>query len=185
MAIITRQTDHPGVTNKGEPLTNAELDNNFIELLDISEESTSDNTPDTVVKRDEDGGFKAGIIESTGLILSSGKVKFDYIESIVDNNLDTVIDSWSSSDYLSASYLIQMIQGTNYQFGELKIIHNDVDTFISEYSVLSNSQIGTSDTSDPVFTSSITDNVLSLFVHIGNAGSTNVSILMERKLFKR
>jgi hypothetical protein len=64
MAIITRQTDHPGVTNRNRPLTNAELDNNFIELFDLSEESTSDNTPDTVVKRDEDGGFKAGIIES-------------------------------------------------------------------------------------------------------------------------
>jgi len=32
MAIITRQTTATGVTNKGAPLTNAELDANFIEL---------------------------------------------------------------------------------------------------------------------------------------------------------
>jgi hypothetical protein len=32
MAIITRETTATGVTNKGSPLTNAELDNNFVEL---------------------------------------------------------------------------------------------------------------------------------------------------------
>lgn len=185
MTIYTRQTNHPGVTNKYNPLTNAEIDGNFIHLFEMINENTSDNTPDTVVKRDENGGFKAGVIDVEGFVVASGKVKVDYVEASVNNNLDTIIDSWSSSDYLSASYLIQMIQGSKYQFGELKIIHNDVNTFLSEYSVLSNSQIGTSGTQDPVFSCSIIDNVLSLMVHIGNASSTNVSILMERKLFKR
>jgi membrane-bound inhibitor of C-type lysozyme len=32
MAIKTRETTATGVTNKGSPLTNAELDNNFVEL---------------------------------------------------------------------------------------------------------------------------------------------------------
>lgn len=33
MAILTRETSGTGVTNNGAPLTNAELDNNFIELV--------------------------------------------------------------------------------------------------------------------------------------------------------
>ena len=33
MAILTRETAGTGVTNKGTPLTNAEIDNNFIELV--------------------------------------------------------------------------------------------------------------------------------------------------------
>ena len=32
MAITTRQTTATGVTNKGSPLTNAEVDTNFVEL---------------------------------------------------------------------------------------------------------------------------------------------------------
>jgi len=32
MAIKTRETTADGVTNKGSPLTNAEVDNNFVEL---------------------------------------------------------------------------------------------------------------------------------------------------------
>jgi hypothetical protein len=188
MTILTRQTDHPGVTNKNQPLTNEEIDNNFIELFDSLEDSTPDNTPDTVVKRDEFGGFKTGIIESEGLSISSGtsgKIKIDCIETIVNTNLDTIIDSWSSSEYLSASYLIQMIQGSSYQFGEIRLIHNDIDVYLSEYSVLGNSQIGSSNTEEPVFSCIIENEILNLIVHIGNAGSSLVSILMERKLFKR
>ena len=33
MAILTRETTATGVTNKGSPLTNTELDNNFVELV--------------------------------------------------------------------------------------------------------------------------------------------------------
>ena len=44
MAILTRETNGTGVTNNGAPLTNGELDNNFIELVaDIAEKvSTTD-----------------------------------------------------------------------------------------------------------------------------------------------
>lgn len=45
MAILTRETTATGVTNNGAPLTNAELDNNFVELqqnkLDITVTSPS------------------------------------------------------------------------------------------------------------------------------------------------
>lgn len=33
MAILTRETTATGVTNNGAPLTNAQLDNNFVELV--------------------------------------------------------------------------------------------------------------------------------------------------------
>lgn len=188
MALITRQTDHPNFTNKNQPLTNEEIDNNFIELYDFIsgaiDERTPNNVQETVVKRDENGGFKASIIETTGLIFNS-KIKLDIIEKNITSNIISIFDTWPSNDYLSASYLIQMIQGTNYQFGELRVMHNGSDVYLSEYSVLSNSQIGVSGTQEPIFTGIISNNVLSLNILISNAGVTPVYILMERKLFKR
>lgn len=46
MAITTRQTTATGVTNKGSPLTNAEVDTNFVELQqDKLENIVEDTTP--------------------------------------------------------------------------------------------------------------------------------------------
>jgi hypothetical protein len=70
MAITTRETTATGVTNKGAPLTNAELDNNFVELkqnkvetglatLDAISTSIADTAVDVFVydtRKDSDGG---------------------------------------------------------------------------------------------------------------------------------
>ena len=51
MAIKTRETTATGVTNKGSPLTNAELDNNFVELVankvDLTDLSVTTNSAGT------------------------------------------------------------------------------------------------------------------------------------------
>lgn len=52
MAIKTRETNGTGVTNKGAPLTNAELDNNFIELVaDIADKLDSTALDESVDDR--------------------------------------------------------------------------------------------------------------------------------------
>jgi hypothetical protein len=74
-SITTRETaagfgDRTGITNNNAPLTNSEIDRNFIELNnDKLEESDclSTNTADAVVRRDGSGGFSAGAISATSL----------------------------------------------------------------------------------------------------------------------
>lgn len=57
MAIKTRETNGTGVTNKDAPLTNAEVDNNFIEL--VAEDAT---------KLDLSGGTLTGNVSTSGLL---------------------------------------------------------------------------------------------------------------------
>jgi hypothetical protein len=84
-SIITRETsagvgDRTGITNNNSPLTNAQIDQNFIELnndkLEVGD-ATSSNTADTVVKRDSTGSFSmndltAGDITCDSLTISGG-----------------------------------------------------------------------------------------------------------------
>jgi hypothetical protein len=69
-SITTRATSGTGATVKGAPLTNAEIDNNFIALNSDKVETadtTELNTGNKVVKRDSNGAFAAGNITVTSL----------------------------------------------------------------------------------------------------------------------
>ena len=73
-SITTRATSGTGATVKGAPLTNAEIDTNFINInsdkLEITD-TTSANTADKVVKRDSSGNFAAGTITATAFTETS------------------------------------------------------------------------------------------------------------------
>jgi len=60
MAIKTRETDATGVTNKGAPLTNAEIDQNFIDLQQL--------------KLDLTGGTLSGNLEAPSFTVNSVNV---------------------------------------------------------------------------------------------------------------
>jgi hypothetical protein len=66
-SITTRQTSGTGATVKNLPLTNTEIDTNFINLnndkLELSD-AVSTNTANSVVKRDSSGNFSAGTISA-------------------------------------------------------------------------------------------------------------------------
>lgn len=67
-SITTRVTAGTGATVKNAPLTNAEIDNNFINLNSAKQETAdcvSSNIVDKVVKRDGSGNFSAGTITAT------------------------------------------------------------------------------------------------------------------------
>jgi hypothetical protein len=78
-SITTRETsagagDRTGITNANTPLTNAQIDQNFIELNnDKMEESdaVSTNTANKVVKRDGSGNFAMGDLTATNIQLTS------------------------------------------------------------------------------------------------------------------
>ena len=64
-ALTTRVTTGTGATVKNAPLTNAEIDNNFLSLNDNkieTSEAVSTATANKVVKRDASGNFSAGTI---------------------------------------------------------------------------------------------------------------------------
>lgn len=67
MAIKTRETTGTGVTNKGAPLTNAEVDNNFIEL--VAEDAT---------KLDLSGGTLTGSLTTGSSITLNGAQQGGY-----------------------------------------------------------------------------------------------------------
>lgn len=67
-SITTRVTAGTGATVKNAPLTNAEIDNNFININSAKQETAdcvSTNTANKVVKRDASGNFSAGTITAT------------------------------------------------------------------------------------------------------------------------
>jgi len=77
-SITTRQTSGSGATVKNLPLTNAEIDTNFINLNQFKVEITdavSSNTANAVIRRDGSGGFSAGNV-SLGTINSGGDGTF-------------------------------------------------------------------------------------------------------------
>ena len=69
-ALTTRVTTGTGATVKGSPLTNAEIDNNFISLNDNKVETgdaVSTATANKVVKRDANADFAANVITVTNI----------------------------------------------------------------------------------------------------------------------
>jgi hypothetical protein len=73
-ALTTRVTAGTGATVKNSPLTNAEIDTNFINL-NVDKQETADctttNTANKVVKRDASGNFAAGTITVAGVVTNS------------------------------------------------------------------------------------------------------------------
>ena len=70
-SITTRQTTGTGASVKGSPLSNAEIDTNFINLNDDKLEitdTTDANTANKVVKRDSSGSFDAQDITLAGTL---------------------------------------------------------------------------------------------------------------------
>ena len=59
-----------------------------------------------------------------------------YNSTTVSSTSAVVLDSWNINTYRSGKYLIQIKQGTNYQFEEINVLHNGVTTYFSEYGII-------------------------------------------------
>jgi len=100
-SITTRETGTTGtggVTRKDLPLSNAEIDNNFISIntakLEITD-TTDANTANKVVKRDASGNFSAGTVTVTQLtattIVETSSIALKENISPIDNALDSIL----------------------------------------------------------------------------------------------
>lgn len=78
-SIVTRQTAGAGATVKNLPLSNAEIDTNFINIVTDKIEQTdavSTNTANKVVRRGATGEFSSGSITVTGSVVASSSGQF-------------------------------------------------------------------------------------------------------------
>lgn len=90
--IVTRQTTASGVTNNNAPLTNAQVDANFINLNTDKVENAdcvSTNTANKVVKRDANGDFSARIITCLDVNSTSDQRLKENV-SVIDSALDII-----------------------------------------------------------------------------------------------
>ena len=106
-SITTRATAGTGATVKGAPLTNAEIDTNFINIntdkLEITD-TTSSNTADKVVKRDSSGNFAAGTITATAFTETSSIALKENVNPISDGLSSILSLSGVTYDRKDGSY---------------------------------------------------------------------------------
>jgi hypothetical protein len=87
------------------------------------------------------------------------------------------IDTWNTGTYRSAKYFYQITQGTNYESGEVIVLHNGSTAKITHYGVLESSSALTAATA---FTAAISGNTLSFKIVM--AGTATASIRLVRTL---
>ncbi len=108
-----------------------------------------------------------------------------YYPFTINQNTAQTVDSWAIATYRTAVYAIQLKQTATgkYQFCELRVLHDGTNTYVTEFAVLNNGNMGTNGTSPPLFTATISSGTLSLKATIDNAAANNVNLILTRKLF--
>jgi hypothetical protein len=57
-------------------------------------------------------------------------------ETLTTNTANQVIDSYSTTEYRTAKYLVQAISGADVHAEEIIVTHNDTNVFFTEYAVI-------------------------------------------------
>jgi hypothetical protein len=101
--------------------------------------STSDAVADTNVARDSTGSSKFAkvqLVDSTSTP-STVVTDFDTVAiSIVDSNTQVAIDSFSTSSFRSASYTIQISDGTDFHMTRVLVFWKGSNAYITEYGTI-------------------------------------------------
>jgi hypothetical protein len=62
-------------------------------------------------------------------------------ETLTTNTANQVIDSYSTTEYRTAKYIVQAISGADVHSEEILVTHNDTDVFFTEYASLTTANI--------------------------------------------
>lgn len=98
-------------------------------------------------------------------------------------NTAFVVDSWPVAAYRSAKYLVQMTQGSEYQFSEVSMIHDGTTTYFTEYGVVENVSGGVLEP-NVNFSTDISGGNARLLVTISDAATTPVRVNILRTLIR-
>ena len=92
--------------------------------------------------------------------------------TVATTNANQVVDTWATATYRSVKYLVQIVQGSNYQVSELLVIHDGTTTYMTEFAVIeTSSALGT-------FTSAINGSNVELRVTM--ASNTSAAFKIEK-----
>jgi hypothetical protein len=116
--------------------------------------------------------FLVSIDYGTTLLSSKSKV--------VSANTPLLLDSFDSTLFRSAEYLLQIEQNLNYVVTKMLLIHNDADVAIAEYAT-----VGTGSDIQYTFNTSFNAGDLELTVTCPTAATFPVNIKYSRVLFDR
>jgi len=95
------------------------------------------------------------------------------IQATTATTAQTAIDSWSTTSYRSAKYMVQMTQSTNFHVIELLLLQNGTTVYLTQYGEMYNNiPLGT-------FDASITSTTLSLLINPASANSTAINIVRD------
>jgi hypothetical protein len=99
---------------------------------------------------------------------------FDDTTTTVATTAATTIDSFATASFRSAKVLVQITQGSNYQSGDILIIHNGTTADIVEYgSIATNDYLGS-------FSASVSGGNCLLRVSMNSATSATVKVLSQK-----
>jgi len=94
----------------------------------------------------------------------------DTVQATVAATTTTAVDTWAIATYRSVKYLVQITQGTNYQFSEIVVVHNGTTTTMTEYAVVeTNGALGT-------FTADVLTGNARLLVTMASATSATINV---------
>jgi hypothetical protein len=121
-SITTRSTAGSGATVKNLPLSNSEIDTNFINLNTNKVEITdavSANTANLVVRRDASGGFLSGSIGITGTLSASGATTLTSTLAVTGNTTLTADLAVNGGDITTNATIFNLINtnATEINFG--------------------------------------------------------------------
>lgn len=95
------------------------------------------------------------------------------IQATTATTAQTAIDTWSTSAYRSAKYMVQMTQGSNYHVIELKLLHDGTTVFLTQYGEITTGvNLGT-------FDATISGSTLSLFINPTSSTSMTINLVRE------
>lgn len=114
-SITTRSTAGSGATVKNLPLSNSEIDNNFLNLNSFKVETTdavSTNTANAVVRRDGTGGFLSGSIGITGTLTASGAATLSSTLAVTGNTTLTADLAVNGGDLTTTATTFNLLNAT-------------------------------------------------------------------------
>ena len=82
------------------------------------------------------GGADTWARDTANAAFNKANTLFVGEETLTTNTANQVIDSYSTTEYRTAKYIVQAISGADVHSEEILVTHNDTDVFFTEYAVL-------------------------------------------------
>ncbi len=115
-------------------------------------------------------GMNVGVVTATSFVLNGGTISSGVVTTTSIS--ETTIVSLNSSIYRSATYQIQITDGTNYNMTSINVIHDGTTTYMTEYGTI-NQPIGIA-----TFSTDINSGSLRLLAYPSSTNNTTFKVIL-------